>query len=109
MRFAVQGEIQIEYQNLRLSDPAFQSTPIGQAHQEILQQFKENPLFTSLLVEGRSKREYFDFICAEEEWSLISDLNAPVKQALPQTWALVEGILFQIEIIETHLIKAKND
>lgn len=109
MSFAVKGEIQIDCQNLQLSDPALQSTPIGQAHQGILKQFTENPLFTSLLVEGRSKREYFDFICAEEEWSLISDLNAPVKQALPQAWALVEGILFQIEIIEDHLIKATND
>lgn len=105
MQYCVKAEIHPELCDIKLSDPEFQKTPFAEAHQEILKLFNENPLFTSILVEGRSKREYFDFICAEEEWSLISDLSASVKRTLPQSWALVEGIIFQIETIENHLLK----
>ena len=103
LSYCVLAEMHTDIQHLKPDDPALKDSPLSEAYTEILRLFKENPLFTSILVEGRTKREYHDFICAEEEWSLVTDTSASIKQTLPQAWALVEGAIFQLETIQRYL------
>ena len=105
MHYCVHAEMHTEIQHLKPSDPELKDTPLASAYAEILRFFKDNPLFTSILVEGRTKREYHDFICTEEEWSLITDTSASILQTLPQAWAIVEGSIFQLETIQRYLLE----
>jgi hypothetical protein len=105
MHYCVHAEMHPEIQSLRPSDPQLRDTPLATAHKEVLELLNKNPLFASVLGEGRTKNEYRSFIATGEEWSLISDPSAPIKHTLPQAWALLEGGLFQLETIERHLSK----
>ncbi len=104
MRFAVKVEI------------ATHETPTGspwsktseQQRDQILNLMQQNPLFTMLLSEGRTKKEYHDFIRNEEPWKLITDDSATPEELLPQVWALVEGSLFQKQVIDDYLLKHSN-
>ncbi len=85
-----------------------ETAAMSESRARLLGLMHQNPLFTTLLSEGRTKSEYQDFICSGEPWKLITDDSATPAEWLPQLWALIEGALFQKDIILTHLLKKKQ-
>jgi len=102
MKFAVSAEIlaanqQSESKVLEWNDDLLEK------RNQMLAQMKNNPLFTTLLGEGRTKKEYEDFITNGEPWTLVTNENAQPAELLPQVWALIEGSIFQKQLIEKYL------
>ena len=103
LSFAVEGEQWVMQGNATAPVQSLQAK-----RQQILDLMQQNPLFSTLLGEGRTKTEYHDFICAEEPWKLINDPTATIPEMLPQVWAFVEGAVFQRDLIQTHLLAPRQ-
>ena len=108
LRFAVAAEMDPSTHPLCFHESTFDAHPLHGMRNEILEQFNGHPLFTSLMVEGRTKTEYHHFVSSGEDWNLISNETASVGSVLPQVWALIEGSVFQMQCIERHLLSQNS-
>ncbi len=100
MKFAVTAEIKTELHELPLIK--LTKEPFFQAYHSFMELINENTLFATLLVEGRGKWEYREFIQQEEEWSHLYEEESKIRTLLPEAWAIVESIVFQLEVIDRY-------
>ena len=99
MEFAVATELAIAAENNTVDNPV-----LLEKQSRVLQIIESNPLFTTILNEGRTKQEYRDFITQNERWKLISDPHATPEELMPQVWAMIEGATFQMQQIQNTLL-----